>query len=210
MKLLLTSFACKTLDNVRPLLNGDPAGLRAAFIPTAADPYDDKDFVKVDRDKLVELGFAVTDIDIKDKTEIELAKLLASYDLVLVAGGNTYYLLYHAQKSGFMNVIKKRLEDGMVYVGSSAGSILACLTIDTARRFDSPSIVPELADYTGMDLVDFLIIPHFDAPRYQERLRQTIEEWSGKHHHLYPLTDSQAIMVDGDTITFVDVSMGNA
>ena len=104
----------------------------------------------------------------------------------------------------FLNIKKKLINKGIIYIGSSECSILVCPTIDAARLFDSPTIVPELREYEGMGLVDYLIIPHFDKPRYQERLRQTIETWSSRGYHLYPLTDQQAIMVEGDKLTFID------
>lgn len=204
-KLFLASFACRTLDRALELLPRDPKECVAAFVPTAADPYEDKAFVDVDREKLIELGFTVFDLDIKDKTEKELTKTLDTVDLILVAGGNTYYLLYHAQQSGFLSVLRNLVERGVVYVGSSAGAILACPTVDTARPFDPISVAPELANYDGLGLVDFLILPHFEKPRYLERMRASIETWSGKGYHLYPLTDQQAIIVNGDTHTFVEV-----
>ncbi|HSW88272.1 MAG TPA: Type 1 glutamine amidotransferase-like domain-containing protein [Candidatus Saccharimonadales bacterium] len=204
-KLFLASFAYKTLDKIKPLLTDKPQNLTVAFIPTAADPYENKNFVNIDRDKLVELGFRVIDIDIKNKTEKDLWELLKNVDLIAVAGGNTYYLLYHAQKSGFIALAKKLINQGVIYVGSSAGSILACSTIDTARLFDPSSIVPELQSYEGMGLVDFLIIPHFDKQRYVERLQKTIEEWSKKKYHLFPLTDQQAIVVQEDNYSMVEV-----
>src|SRR6266446_6017237 len=156
-KLFLASFAYKTLDKITVLLPDRPQNLTAAFIPTAADPYDNKGFAEVDRKKLVELGFSVRDIDIKSKTEHELEGLLQGADLIAVAGGNTYYLLHHAQKSGFLKIAKTLIDKGVIYIGSSAGSILACPTIDVARLFDPPSIAPELQNYQGMNLVDFLV-----------------------------------------------------
>jgi dipeptidase E len=209
MKLFLASFAHKTLDKVRSLLPDSPDKLRVAFVPTAADPYEDKEFVRVDRDKLTSMGFSVTDVDIKNQTEQELEKLLQPFDVIAVAGGNTYYLLYHAQKSGFLKIVKQRISQGVVYIGSSAGSILACPTIDAARLFDPSSIVPDLIDFRGMGLVDFLVIPHFDTPRYQERMRRTVEEWSGKNYHLYPLTDQQAVVLNNGQVEFVDAADGD-
>jgi len=203
-KLFLASFACKTLDKIEPLLPDNPQNLTVAFIPTASDPYLDKEFVTVDRNKLVELGFKVLDIDIKDKSEQELEVLLKDVDLIAVTGGNAYYLLYHAQKSGFLTVAKNLIDKGVIYIGSSAGSILVCPTIDTARLFDSASVVPDLQDYQGMNLVDFLIIPHFDKPRYLGRLQKTIEQWSKKKYNLFPLSDEQAIIIQGDEYTLIE------
>lgn len=207
MKLFLASYACKSLDKIVDILTDQPSALNVAFVTTAADPYDDTMFVKLDRDKFTGMGFNVTDIDIKDKQEDELSAMLKPYDVIAVAGGNTYYLLYHAQKSGFLNIVKKHVSQGKVYVGSSAGSILLCPTIDAAKLFDPIIHGFEPVEFTGAHLIDFLIIPHFDVPRYQERLRQTIETWSNKSFHLYPLTDTQALVVDGDDMFLADTAL---
>ncbi len=205
-KLFLSSFACKTLDKIHDLLPDEPKNLSVAFVPTAADPYEDKEFVAVDRNKLVHMGFTVFDLDIKNKTREELEKNLEGVHAIAVAGGNTYYLLYHAQKSGFIDLVPKLIERGVIYIGSSAGSILACPTIEAARLFDPPSIVPDLTNYAGMGLVDFLVIPHFEKPRYLERMRKTVEEWSKKKFHIFPLTDLQAILINDTEVTFVEVA----
>lgn len=205
-KLFLASFAHQTLENVRELLPKEPKDLTVAFIPTAADPYEDKHFVDVDRAKLVAMGFTVFDLDIKDKTESELETLLEPADVVFVAGGNMYYLLDHARKSGFMSVIKKLVERGVVYVGSSAGAVLACPTVDTARLFDPTSAAPDLTSFEGLGLVDFLILPHAGAERYLERMQKTVEEWTGRGYQVHALTDQQAIVVNGDVCTLVNAT----
>lgn len=204
MKLFLSSFACKSLDKIYILLPKKPNDLRVAFIPTAADPYEDKDFLHADREKLKHMGFDVTDVDIKFKNEGGLYEVLSKFDLIAVAGGNTYYLLYHAQQSGFLNVAKRLIDEGTIYVGSSAGSILACQTIDTARRFDLRAVANDLVDLNGMSIVDFLIIPHFDNARYQERIKETVREWTAKKYQLCALTDTQVVIVDGQNILLED------
>lgn len=197
-KLLLTSFACKTLDLVKELLPGSASGLKAAFIPTAGDPYDDKEFIDVDRDKLIEMGFEVTDVDLKtDKAEF-LEKKLADINLVLVAGGNTFYLLDHVRKSGFDKVIKRLISKGVIYVGSSAGSILCCPTIEGAKRFDSIDSAPDLTDYVGLDIFEQIIIPHANKERYAARIKETKNEMEQKGFVVSVLNDNQAIIVNDE------------
>lgn len=123
-KLFLASFASVTLDLVTELLPKPATQLKAAFIPTAGDLCDNNGFMHVDREKLVEMGFSIIDIDLKNIDEQGLEIKLENIDLVLVAGGNTFYLLDKVKKSGFDKVIQKVLDRGVIYVGSSAGSIL--------------------------------------------------------------------------------------
>jgi dipeptidase E len=207
MKLMLTSFAHLTLDYLDKICGQDYTKMKVAFIPTAADPYLDKGFILLDRKKLIDMGFSVDDIDIKEYQEDDLAKVLSDYDIYFVAGGNAYYLLEQVIKTGFAKIIKKQLNRGKIFIGSSAGSILTCPTVDAARLFDPVSEAKNLTTFEGMGLVDFIVLPHFGKPKYMERIRQTIETWSAKGYHIYPLTDNQAILIDQDKILLIDASV---
>ena len=46
MKIYLASYAMMTMGKI--IKNGELTGKRAIFIPTAGDPYEDKDFVEAD------------------------------------------------------------------------------------------------------------------------------------------------------------------
>ncbi len=204
-KLFLASFASVSLDLIQPLLPKPATELKAVFIPTAGDPYDDKSFVYVDKDKLVEMGFEVVDIDLKKTQGSDLENALNDVDVILVAGGNTFYLLDQAKKSGFDVLVKKLVEKGVVYIGSSAGSILCCPTIEGAKRFDSPTDAPDLKDYTGLNLFNKILIPHAHKEKYAERIQQTTEEMKTKGLEIITLTDNQAIIVNDDDFSVVSL-----
>lgn len=204
-KLLLSSFGCQTLDLVEELLPRPATMLKAIFIPTAADPYEDKSFVDVDLRKLEEMGFKVTVVDLKEHQGDDLDRKLTQADLVLVAGGNTFYLLDQMRKSGFDILIKKHIERGLIYVGSSAGSAVCCPTIEAAKRFDDPAAAPDLTDFSGLNLYDKILIPHVQKEKYAERIRQTKAEMEEKGFEVVTLTDSEAIVVNGDESRVVKI-----
>jgi dipeptidase E len=195
MKLFLASTAYATLDLVLPLLPGKPQNLKLAFIPTAADPYpaDARPWMDSDRAKLVDMGFAVTEYDLKGKNAETLRADLAQYQVIFVSGGNTYYLLNEVKKSGFDLVVKELIDKGIVYIGSSAGSVIMCQTIDHARLIEHPELVPELTDYSGLGLTDMLIAPHYGNPKYSERYKQIKAQWGDK---ILLLRDDQAVIVN--------------
>jgi dipeptidase E len=116
MKLFLASLASETLDLVLPLLPSEPKNLKCAFIPTAADPYGNIEmpWMTADHDKLTSMGFRVTDYDLKNKDVQSLRKDLSQFQVIFVAGGNTFYLLNEVRKSGFDIVIKELLGNGVV------------------------------------------------------------------------------------------------
>jgi len=116
-----------------------PKTASVAFIPTAGDPYSERPWIDADRNALVDLGYSVTDIDLKGVTAESLEKELSSHDIIFVAGGNTTYLVQYSHISGFADVIRAFLKQGKLYIGSSAGSILAGPTVE-------PFVTEDLAE----------------------------------------------------------------
>ncbi|MBP9670207.1 Type 1 glutamine amidotransferase-like domain-containing protein [Candidatus Woesebacteria bacterium] len=204
MKLFLASLASTTLDLVLPLLPDKPNNLKVAFIPTAADPYGDipMPWMDADRNKLVGMGFAVSNYDLKGKSIDVLRSELADFHVIFVAGGNVYYLLDIVKKTGFDIVIKELLSKGVVYIGASAGSVIMCPTIDHTRIIEHPEAVSEMIDFSGLSLVDSLIGPHYGNPKYSQRYEQIIMEWGDK---LLLLRDNQALVVNDDKIKVVTI-----
>ena len=147
MKVYLASYATMTMGKIIKNEGGELAGKRAVFIPTAGDPYKNNDFVEADKIALQKYGIEVTDLDLKNKTEKEINKSLAMADILLVAGGDTFYLMEKLKKSGADKAIKNFIRKGGIYIGSSAGSIVCCPTIGGAEKFDNPKLAPNLENF---------------------------------------------------------------
>ena|SRR5256885_9786234 len=193
MTLFLASNASKTLDLLLPLLPKSPHELKLAFIPTARDPYKETPWIDVDRQKVSELGFTIIDVDLKDKTENEIRKLLADVDIIFVAGGNTFYLLEKVKKSGFDKVVKELIQKGIIYIGSSAGSVIMGPDIESVKVFDDMHVA-KLDSFEGLNLVDFVVLPHYKKGVYEKEHNQAMEEYKGKYKFIL-LTDEQAVLV---------------
>lgn len=202
MKLFLTSQASLTLDKLIPLLEKGPRKMRVAFITTAANPYQNKPWMEEDRTKLIELGFTVFDLDLNGKTRSELSNVLNDTDIVFVAGGNTFYLLEKARESGFDILIKKLVDHGVWYVGSSAGSVIAGPDIEPVAIFDDPKQA-NLKTTKGFSLVNFVVLPHFGKPKYGANHKNIMEQF-GSTYTLVPLKDTQALFIHDEQYQFID------
>jgi dipeptidase E len=199
-KLFLTSVAANMMTKIVPMLDNPVKELKVAFIPTAGDPYgDNKPWMDADRQKLVDLGFDVFDFDLKSKKQDEVNATLTKADIIFVAGGNTFYLLEKARKSGFDKVCQKLIDEGKIYIGSSAGSYLVCPTIEAAAWKHSDKNIVNLTDLTALNLVPFIITAHFN-----EDVRQAVVDGAATTNlPVVALNDKQAIIVEGEKISLI-------
>lgn len=199
MKLYLASYAMVSMAKIIKHEGRDFVGKKAIFIPTAGDPYDNKDFIETDRIALEKYGLDVVEMDIKNKNEEEIRKTIVGADIVLVAGGDTFYLMEKLKESRADKIIKEFVERGGIYIGSSAGSIICCPTIEGAEEFDNPNLAPKLDNFNGLGIFRNVIIPHAQKEKYFERIRRATERLDSKGFKVYPLTDDDVLFFDGNS-----------
>lgn len=196
MKLLLTSAGItnKSIENSLVQLIGKPVGEASiAIIPTAANVEEgDKGWFFGQFAPLFQVGFASVDFVDFTAPDCDWRSRLDTADILFVSGGNTYYLLDQARKTGFDEWLLSVLEE-KVYVGVSAGSILVCPTIEVAGIEPGDPNLPGLTDLTGLGVVDFWLEPHCDEARFE-----VMKRWSeDQQKPLYALDDESALQVTG-------------
>lgn len=136
----------------------------------------------------------IDEIDIKGNDKVSLLENLNKYDVIYMNGGNTFYLLDQIRKSGFDKVIEELLDKGKIYVGVSAGSYVACSTIEMATWRHQDRDRFGLKDLNGLNLVPFLVSVHFE-----EKYRSIIDEAAKTTKYpVIVLNDKQAVLcIDG-------------
>ena len=125
------------------------------FVPYAADKTNWDLYTQKVRDRFKLFGIDVTGIH-EANNEIEIFKA------IFVGGGNTFRLLNRLQEFGLLSKINDAvLNKGMRYIGSSAGSNVACKTICTTN--DMPIIYPAKG-FDAINLIPLQINPHYIDP----------------------------------------------
>lgn len=189
--LLLTSAGMNVKEEILKLLPRPANQIKLAHITTASKAEDDISYVKKDSQIMADVGFHVQEIDIEGKNENELRRLLGDKDIIYVQGGNTFYLLKCVRESGFDKVVKELIQKGVIYIGVSAGSCIACPTIEMAYWKHPDRNTFGLTDLRALNLVPFLLSVHF-KPEYAPILKREI---STSKYPVKILTDEQAILV---------------
>ena len=205
MNLFLTSSINFVAKDVFDKVKNSTDNKRLVFISTAAEiEKGDLSWLDEERKALNNAGFLVEEYSITGKNSDEIRKKLEGAGSVCVGGGNTYYLLYQARKSGFDRVVKKLVADGLIYIGSSAGSLLAGPNIETS--LDDPQTVPELTDYRGIHFTDIAVRPHWGSEYFFDRYHQEMDRLYGLKQKMILLTDYQYLHVRDDWYQIITVS----
>lgn len=139
-------------ETIKDFLKGIP---EIVFVPYAADKPNWDLYTQKVRDK-----FKLFGIDVKGIHEVKNS--IENFEAIFVGGGNTFRLLNHLQEYGLLSKINDLvLNKGLRYIGSSAGSNVACKTICTTN--DMPIVYPTKG-FDAINLIPLQINPHYVDP----------------------------------------------
>lgn len=215
MKLLLTSAGLtnKTIAGALADLAGRPlTELNLAFVPTAANVEPgDKWWLINDLVNCKNLGFKSIDIvDISALPQDIWQPRLEAADVFLFGGGNTFHLMRCLQESGLAGLLPSLLES-RVFVGISAGSMVACKSLDlsTSERLYSEEVGKFDSD-EGLGYVDFLVRPHLNSPYFPNLNLSNLEMLAMEFPDtFYALDDNSAIKIFGEHVEVVSEGIWN-
>jgi len=207
-RLFLASSIGRTGADIARKIGKNPKKLKTAFITTAAEGEgsSDKKWLVNDRKGLVSAGFDLFDYTITGKNPKQIEKDLGYCDVIHVNGGNTFYLLLQSRRSGFDKFIKKFVEKGGIYIGSSAGSIIAAQDIGISRKKKHEKYATELKTFEAFGLVDFIVLPHWGSDLFKDDyLNERLITSYVVGNKIIPITDTQYVLVEDDMYKIVDV-----
>ena len=194
MKSLLTSdgFTNPEIANKFLELVGKPASnIRlGVVVPNAIESEIELYYYNLHMDIFSQVGLLKQNIQVINLEEKLIYKLLEGMDAIFICGGNTYYILSKMRQFGFNKYVRQYIERGGVYIGESAGSIIAGPNIEvTALCGDINNIC--LEDLTGLGFIDTAILPHFE-----EKQNNDVKEFKSRvNYPVVTLSDSQAMLI---------------
>jgi len=198
MKLYLCSYRIQLPDALAKLVGKPLNETTVAVIPNAKDYYANRArSYKIGQmhDYLRELGLRPETVDLRDyRDEQDLLTKLKTFDVVWVAGGNTFCLREAMRDSGFEDIVSALLES-VVYAGESAGALVA----GTSLKGIEPADVPEFAGTIieeGLHILPQFILPHVGSTYFAEANETALAVHRGED--IIEIADNQAYIVDGD------------
>lgn len=117
-------------------------------------------------------------------------------------GGNTFLLVTQLYKNKIMIALANAVKSGKPYMGSSAGSNITGLTMQTTN--DMPIVYPP--DFRTLALIPFNLNPHYlDADLQSKHMGETRETRINEFHHfnsipVLGLREGSWLEVSGDKI----------
>lgn len=171
-----------------------------AYIPTHKK-YLDQEFTNKWMDIANKYNAEFRYIDLLSGNKVKIRERVLGSNIIVMTGGNTFWLLDKLRKTGIFDVIKEIFKkDNFVIAGWSAGALVMTPSIAMAgipQRIGGKTPFDEnkvgLTDLTGLNFVNFEIFPHFDISIH----RSTFEEYKKRRNgNVKALTDDEYIIID--------------
>ena len=203
-------FLTSSLNSVAKHLakNIDQSAKKFLYVTTASEVEEgSKKWLAFDRNSMTSLGYELEDYTVTGKTQEEVKKKLGEVDGVVMAGGNTIYLLQQIQKSNSIEAFKQFASSGKCYIGSSAGSLVAGPDVYAARENKEMAKAPSVKDFNGLGLTDIIVQPHWGSDVFKDSyLNEIMAHSYVPDYKMVLLSDNQYMIVDGENIKIVDIT----
>ena len=146
--------------------------------------------------------FKILNLEIIDYTNEDLRESLEKCDGIFAGGGNTFLLLNKLYQYSLIDILKNKINSGIPYLGTSAGSNICGMTIGTTN--DMPIV--HVKNLEALGIIDFNINPHYldpiDGFEHMGESRETrINEFHKfNDQFVIGLREGSYLQVEGDDI----------
>lgn len=202
-KLFLSSSFAEVADQFVTFTGGACEGKTVTFIPTASLPEKVTFYVAAGKKALLKRGMIVDELELSTATPEEISRKLTGNDYIYLTGGNTFFLLQELRRTGADQLITAQIAAGKPYIGESAGSMILARDLEYVTAMDDVAAAPELTSLNALGVVDFYPLPHHTNFPFKKVVEKIIGNYAEKIP-LHPISNSQAIQVDGDQVVVID------
>jgi dipeptidase E len=170
---------------------------RVLFFPWALRDLDG--YAAKVRERLGRMGFDVDSIH----EAPDPVRAVEEAEAVFVGGGNTFRLLKTMYEQEVLVPLRRRVGEGLPYIGSSAGSNVAGVTVRSTN--DMPIVEPP--SLTALGIVPFCLNPHYlDPDPASTHKGETREERIAQFHEenqeiVVGLREGAILRVEGSTVS---------
>jgi dipeptidase E len=146
------------------------------------------------------IGIEVDGIHLHQNPQLAVAQAQA----IVVGGGNTFVLLQQLYQQGLMDDISKQVANDVPYLGWSAGSNIAGLSIRTTN--DMPVVEP--LSFSALNLLPFQLNPHYSDYKPEGFHGETRDMRLNEFMLLNPTTpvlalpEGTALLRQGDVLSY--------
>ncbi|WP_445712074.1 dipeptidase PepE [Flavobacterium sp.] len=152
---------------------------------------------------IVRKSFSSINKEVKGIHEFENPqKAIENAEAIFTGGGNTFVLVSELYRNNVLDTIEKTVKNGTPYLGTSAGSNICGLTMNTTN--DMPIVYPP--SFRTLGFVSFNINPHYLDPDTNSKHMGETRETRIKEFHAYNpqpvlgLREGSWLEVKGDSI----------
>lgn len=171
-----SGFLDHAMDTLQEFLF--PGNAEVLFIPYAAVDFTYEEYAQKVQDRFKTSDIQVVSIHKKE----DPAKAIQEARAIAVGGGNTFHLLKELYDKDLLNNLRDKVRDGIPYVGWSAGSNVACPTIQTTN--DMPVVEPP--SFKALNLLPYQINPHYTEKLIPEHGGESREKRLIEYVHANP------------------------
>jgi len=162
-------------DEIKKFLKNKKTVLFVPYARPSGMTHDE--YTKIAKERFEKMGIDLTGI----QSYPDAKQAVRGAEAIFIGGGNTFVLLSNLYKSEIIDEIRKKVSEGTPYIGTSAGSNVACKSIKTTN--DMPIMYPP--SFEALNLVPFNINPHYLDPDPNSKHMGETRETRIKEFHFY-------------------------
>ena len=196
-KLILTSRFDYSIFKIEKHLPKNLLKEEVILIPSAAYAQGEGNYNWVypqDIHPFKQINYDHTLLDITNHTnKEELKEMFKRVKVLIITGGDTFYLLKYIKQCGLDDIIKEKLQKEDFVLVSGCSSMIFSDNIEFSAPFDSPK-KGELESFEGLNIIPFRFLPHLNHPHLAGVAHYILEN-NISQKWIVGLLDEQCILI---------------